>query len=571
MAYLLKQVDWYQDGELVDSFKDIVKMNLKLSSDGKPTSAEITLVNSLDRQESGVYLHKYVNAEQEMKFKEGDTIKIFLRYAEVNTTIDATSTSPDFIMTAEIAEVQINVEGGKSTIKLTCTDKTFSLLSKIWNYNYDTAENKTAPQVIQHVIQHISDEVSQDSEAFDASGNISSSDKLYGIDARLIGGTTYPGTPGDPPAYIQSRRPDDSTFGAVTIAKVFKPAYEFIKELSTPDYTNTAAELSEDDPTNDPIVCKRNYIFYIDYENRFHWFYPQEAKTNQLDGALTSTATTVTVDSTTGFMSRGRIQIGSELIDYTGTGATNFTGCTRGVNNTTAAAHDDDVLVYSDLYVKEGDTTTGHTVYKFKLTKKTFDIVNMVIYNSGQDLFGSGILWYYYYEATKSKELKMTYKPWRFISRDLIQKEINDGRLTKDNSTPGPFTHAGNYYKETTGDYDGGSGITPGWGGSAVTSDATYNTSLRNAAAFGNESDGVASKGKTKAEAYCKNRGSPRWRGTIELKGERFTPGELITFTSASAGILNESLRIKSVSHNIEKRGWFTTLNVEEDEKEIQS
>ncbi len=54
---------------------------------------------------------------------------------------------------------------------------------------------------------------------------------------------------------------------------------------------------------------------------------------------ITSTDTTNTVDSTTGFAPRGRIAIDSELIAYTGTTATTFTGAKRGMDGTTAAAH----------------------------------------------------------------------------------------------------------------------------------------------------------------------------------------------------------------------------------------
>ena len=67
---------------------------------------------------------------------------------------------------------------------------------------------------------------------------------------------------------------------------------------------------------------------------------------NQLDGTLAIGATTVTVDSTTGFPSAGTIHIGQECISYTGTTATTFTGCTRGYLLTDAQAHVDNVKVY---------------------------------------------------------------------------------------------------------------------------------------------------------------------------------------------------------------------------------
>jgi hypothetical protein len=66
---------------------------------------------------------------------------------------------------------------------------------------------------------------------------------------------------------------------------------------------------------------------------------------NQLNGAINNSVTTITVDSTTSFPATGRIDIDTELITYTGTTPTTFTGCTRGANGTTAASHLDNAVV----------------------------------------------------------------------------------------------------------------------------------------------------------------------------------------------------------------------------------
>jgi hypothetical protein len=61
-----------------------------------------------------------------------------------------------------------------------------------------------------------------------------------------------------------------------------------------------------------------------------------------LSADITAAETTITVGSTTGYAPRGRIAIDSELIAYTGTTATTFTGAKRGVDDpsgTSAAAH----------------------------------------------------------------------------------------------------------------------------------------------------------------------------------------------------------------------------------------
>lgn len=62
---------------------------------------------------------------------------------------------------------------------------------------------------------------------------------------------------------------------------------------------------------------------------------------------LNSTETTITVFSASGFPSSGNIKIDSEIINYTGTTSTTFTGCTRGFAGTTAESHTN--VAYVDL------------------------------------------------------------------------------------------------------------------------------------------------------------------------------------------------------------------------------
>ena len=71
---------------------------------------------------------------------------------------------------------------------------------------------------------------------------------------------------------------------------------------------------------------------------------------NLLDGAIDAVATTITVDSTTGFTSTGVVFIQDEQISYTGLTGTTFTGCTRGVGGTTAATHADNLPVRQVVY-----------------------------------------------------------------------------------------------------------------------------------------------------------------------------------------------------------------------------
>jgi len=65
-----------------------------------------------------------------------------------------------------------------------------------------------------------------------------------------------------------------------------------------------------------------------------------------LDGAITSTDTTITVSNATGLPAAGFIKIGNELINYGYITGNTLYNCFRGQDNTTAAAHADGDTVY---------------------------------------------------------------------------------------------------------------------------------------------------------------------------------------------------------------------------------
>jgi prophage tail gpP-like protein len=66
-----------------------------------------------------------------------------------------------------------------------------------------------------------------------------------------------------------------------------------------------------------------------------------------------------------------------------------------------------------------------------------------------------------------------------------------------------------------------------------------------------------------------KRLGSARWRGSIEVRGAKYTPGEIINLTIPSVGCTAQNLRIIDVHHQMTKKGWFTTLKLEEDENVV--
>ena len=85
----------------------------------------------------------------------------------------------------------------------------------------------------------------------------------------------------------------------------------------------------------------------LDYNEYVNAYITQEDEivTTTLNGSHSSSVTTLTLTSTTDFDSTGKIYIESEIITYTGILGNDLTGCTRGAESTTAAAHASGVQV----------------------------------------------------------------------------------------------------------------------------------------------------------------------------------------------------------------------------------
>ena len=99
--------------------------------------------------------------------------------------------------------------------------------------------------------------------------------------------------------------------------------------------------------------------------------------TTTLNGALSSSATTITVVSTTGFAASGAIGIDGEYITYSGVTATTFTGCTRGVGSTAVAHNSGDVVNQYSNATGWGQSATSGVAAQLRLWSQN---------NFGQDL-----------------------------------------------------------------------------------------------------------------------------------------------------------------------------------------
>jgi len=103
---------------------------------------------------------------------------------------------------------------------------------------------------------------------------------------------------------------------------------------------------------------------------------------------ISATATSVTVASTSGFPAEGRLIIESEVISYTGTTSTTFTGLTRGLEGTTAATHADTTTVTErDLQI------WGKRLYQDREMRTNYTTGTIAITNGLTALVGTGTSW----------------------------------------------------------------------------------------------------------------------------------------------------------------------------------
>lgn len=350
----------------------------------------------------------------------------------------------------------------------------------------------------------------------------------------------------------------------------------------------------------------------------------------QLDGSLSSGATTITVDSTTGFKDSGTLVITngttSEHVSYTGITSTLFTGVTRGIDDTTDVTHSDNTNVYqgfpevllskiwkpifewfseisqtgytnytdetgagntefynrafilwmdknNSLHWMDADQNVDHTIdigdadfRGFRLNRSVFDAVNFVIYNAGEDMNGNGILYYYYDETSELDSLKMRYQPMTEITNTFIQDDITIYNTSRDTSS------TQDKLRQYPASYSppitdwSFKNDSNAWRDSQGES---ARTSLTSDSEY-NESLREAAKWRGLQEAIkITNKTSGlRYQGQVVVKGSYYNPGDLIEITNRQTGIVEQKLRVTQVTSQINvSQGWENTLEVEEDEK----
>jgi len=117
--------------------------------------------------------------------------------------------------------------------------------------------------------------------------------------------------------------------------------YSIPDTAKTVDYSTFRLVKDEDLATAGGRLLKLDYNEYVN----LHITQEDEIVTTTLNGSHSSSVTTLTLTSTTGFSTTGKVHIGNEIVTYTGILGNDLTGCTRGAESTTASAHASGVQV----------------------------------------------------------------------------------------------------------------------------------------------------------------------------------------------------------------------------------
>jgi hypothetical protein len=452
---------------------DAIKWDVKKGVKATGASFGISLKNNWNE-------HIATSGERinQIAIQPGDIINV---YADINPI---TESANQLVMVGQVMTFESDIGSKKRNIKLKCSDKSQIVLNKIWSKVYG---DLTAPELIERVLL----QTSQNNDS-----------NQFGIDTSGIT-FTRPVTDGG----------GGDEFPDITFGKNMKPVYDWINELSQIEYTNTGAE----QVPGETLVCQRAFMWYLDENNKFFWFYPDDAE------------------------------------DYT---------------------------------YEYGVTP----IYKVKLKKDIFGVINMVIVRGGTDKNGNGVTWYHYDEGSDAKDKRMKVLPrprLADIQRQILQNAEEttpgylDGELSSTEedtitTTVHEFPPSGyvqidreiiKYTGTTSTTF---TGLTRGMFG---TSPATHanNQLVYDMYTYGNMSNGdfrqlVKNEIKSIGANLTARYGSSRWKGSIEVRGAKYAAGDLINLTVKEIGCVNQKLRIIDVHQQMTKKGWFTTLKLEEDE-----
>lgn len=299
MSVLLKKLLWWRNQdrkidsngtftyENPENITDSLDMTVGRGLDIKNNVVVFNLKNPAKRFDvNGNVIHKFVDSTFKIKFEEQDQIKLYLKYTDDMADVEDSAWADNVEEPSDsylkgvyyVIEYKVKTTDKGTPIQIKCADKTYILFNRLLVEDIAASEGLTTPQVIQKVVRF-----SSQNPHGQYSGTGADAGARYDVDAQLDDSES---------GYIQEARRAttedgsvnaDLTFPVAALAKVWKPVYEWINDLSQIEYINTVAE------TAGTIVYGKPFIFYVDENNKFHWIEQSTTADETINIGITST------------------------------------------------------------------------------------------------------------------------------------------------------------------------------------------------------------------------------------------------------------------------------------------
>ncbi|MHA1383274.1 MAG: LamG domain-containing protein, partial [Candidatus Helarchaeota archaeon] len=169
------------------------------------------------------------------------------------------------------------------------------------------------------------------------------------------------------------------------------------------DIGSTCIKTSQEKDINNVV----NYVRALGYGDGINQLktsvYAASTQSSFLNENIDSTQSTILVADASDFDSTGSARIAEEQITYAGISANTLTGCTRGVNSTTARAHNKNC--YIEQHFASDSPQTGSSIQTYGLMDQTF-IDKTIVNRETLEVIASG-----YLSDKKSPIIRIKIKP----------------------------------------------------------------------------------------------------------------------------------------------------------------
>lgn len=531
---------------------DCISASINKSTEIQNNICNLTLKNAVVFQASdNTVIGEYIEPTTKLiKFGEEDEIRVWATYLDNAAEVGTAWYDDNRLLGAfGIEEFQVQTMENSTRITLKAVDVAYLLFNKIHNFSYGIANKFTSPGIVRNCARLFCEKTGgtvtpfqgtdQDIGTYYAINALFVSEGGYLTDYRSDASSTLNGGINGIVTTITvastSAFESEGTLVIDTehISYTSKNATQFLDCTRAIDDTGHPGSPGGDSHSNGATVYQGFPLILMSkiWKPLFEWI-----------GELGQTENTNYLSET---QEGGTLNYGRAFIFWIDK------------NNAPHWVYPDDTVDLTIVLSEEGKRS-------FRLDKAVFDAINFIIYNCGEDMYGNGIIHYWFDETSDVASLKMRYQPMSKIVHTLMDDDLKklteaDRKTTNQDKykkfpldTKYPyipsFLPLANKFRASLGQ----------GAETDVDNDTEYNNRLREA---------CKQMGLDEAKKITTKKSGLRYRGQIALKGTNINPGDLLQVTNPFVGLSTKLLRVTEVTHQINQNGFESVLDVEEDDK----